>query len=315
MSHPIFSVILTTYKRTHLLPRAIRSVLGQTFRDFELIVVDDAGDLETAQVVHQFSDDRIILIRHDQNRGTAASRNTGIKASRGALITILDDDDEYYPIFLEKTNIFFQSAPSNTGFVWTGIRRVIDTPQGEVLWYERLWPPDIQPQEAAYIAATTIGSSFGLTMRRDCIGIAGLFNEAFRVCEDTEYLFRLVRRTGFATIPEILIKIHRHGNDQLTHQDNDRIRLDLHERILEENADFFDSYPKLYYIHARRLVELCYALKMNKKGRRILRRMWTRSPRRVSIFMDLVCYECFGVDSATYLTDSRIKRIIRNSVK
>jgi glycosyltransferase involved in cell wall biosynthesis len=310
MTNPVFSIIIPTYKRPLLLARAVRSVINQTFRDFECIVVDDAGDTGVAQIVRQFDDRRIVLIQHTSNKGTSAAYNTGIKASRGSLISILDDDDEYFPTLLEKTHLFFQNAPSRIGFVWTGVLGVEDAPDGETLRYERVWPADIQPKDAAYVAATTIGNGFGLTMRRGCVDAVGLYNESFRVCDDTEYLFRLAKRFDFATIPEILVKIHHHENGQLTHRDNDELRLELHERILTENADFVAPYPGLYDVHYRRVAEMSYSLNMRKKGRQILLKLAKNRPMRPSLLIDFVCYECSGVDAATVWGQSRIRKLL-----
>jgi len=310
MNDPLFSVITPTCGRPSLLQRAIRSVLSQTFRDFELIIVDDACDPETKQIVRLYADERISLIQHETSKGAAAAYNTGIKACRGRLISTLDDDDEYYPTFLERTNQFFQSAPSHIGFVWTGIRRVIDAPEGEVLWYEKVWPSVILPEEEAFLAATTIGNGFGLTVRRECVRTVGLYDETFSVCEDTEYLFRLARRFQFATIPEILVKIHRHGNGQLTHQKNDEVRLELYERLLRENTDFIEPHSKLFYVHFRCLAGMCYSLGAKPRARKILVTMWKKTRCRLSVFLDFVCFEWFGVDSETFWRQSRLKRRI-----
>ena len=310
MNLPAFSIIVTTYKRPQLLSRAMRSVINQTFRDFECIVVDDADNVETAQIVKQFNDKRIVLIQHKENKGAAAAYNTGIKASQGSLIAILDDDDEYYPAFLEKMHHLFQVAPSRVGFAWAGIRRVMDMPEGEILLYERVWPGKFQQREEAYIAATTIGNGFGLTIRRECLEAVGLYDEHFYVCEDTEHLFRLARSFDFATIPEVLVKIHHHDGSQLTHQDKDNLRLELHERILTENASFIASYPRLYDIHYRRLAQMSYSLKMKKKGRQILSKMWKRTPAHLSLSLDFICYEWSGVDAATAWGQSKVRKVL-----
>jgi glycosyltransferase involved in cell wall biosynthesis len=310
MKDPEFSIIITTYKRPHLLPRAIKSVLGQTYKDFECIVVDDACDDSTAQIVREFNDTRIELIQHAYNKGAAASYNTGIRAAQGSLISILDDDDEYYSTFLEKMHLLFQSAPSHIGFAWAGIRRVMDSSEGEALLYEKVWPAIIQPREAAYIAATTIGNGFGLTMKKECLLTVGLYNEAFSVCEDTEHLFRLTRSFEFATIPEILVKIHHHKDGQLTCQDKDGIRLTLHEKILDENADFIEPYPELFHVHFRRLAEICYALKMNKKGRKIIFKLWKPMPWRFFLLLDFFCYEWAGVDASRIWRNSRARKLL-----
>jgi PGF-CTERM protein len=92
---PRVSVILTTYNRTNLLPRAIDGVLRQAYRDWELLIVDDASEEDTAAVVDGYDDERIRLLAHDRNRGAAAARNTGIEHARGEYVAMLDDDDEW----------------------------------------------------------------------------------------------------------------------------------------------------------------------------------------------------------------------------
>lgn len=76
---PTVSVVIPTYNRAHLVSRAIQSVLNQTYQDFELIVVDDASTDNTEEVVKDFKDNRIRYIYHDENKGGAAARNTGVK--------------------------------------------------------------------------------------------------------------------------------------------------------------------------------------------------------------------------------------------
>ena len=74
---PIISVTIAAYKRAHLLPRAINSVLNQTYQNFELIIVDDCSPDNTKEVVKSFTDKRIIYHRHKKNKGYLAARNTG----------------------------------------------------------------------------------------------------------------------------------------------------------------------------------------------------------------------------------------------
>jgi glycosyltransferase involved in cell wall biosynthesis len=296
MTSPAFSIIIPTCGRPAMLRRALQSVVNQTFADFECVVVDDAGEPGAAATIQPFDDARITVVRHEQNRGAATAYNTGIKASRGGLICVLDDDDEYAPTFLEKTRAFFHTASVDIGFVWTGINEVRDTPEGEEVLGERIWPARFPSREEAYIEATTIGNGFGLTMRRRCLDDVGLYNEDFRVCVDTEHLFRLAAAVDFAAIPEALVTIHHHQNGQLTHRDKDQLRLALHERILSENADFLADYPNLAFVHYRRLAEICYALNLKRKGGNILLRLWQKSPCRISILVDWFLLTACGVD-------------------
>ncbi len=94
---PMVSVIIPTYNRAHVLGRAIRSVLDQTYQDFELIVVDDGSSDHTGEVVATFADPRIHYLRHEKNRGAAAARNTAIKTAQGEYIASLDSHDEWLP--------------------------------------------------------------------------------------------------------------------------------------------------------------------------------------------------------------------------
>lgn len=93
----LISAVINTYNRASLLPEAIKSVLNQTFSDFELIIVDDYSNDNTPDVVNSFQDPRIRYIRHDENKGLAASRNTGLHHAQGKYIAYLDDDDQWLP--------------------------------------------------------------------------------------------------------------------------------------------------------------------------------------------------------------------------
>lgn len=101
-SMPLVSVVMPTFNRAMLFERALRSVLGQTYGNLEIIVVDDASSDNTADVVKAAQDDRIRYFRHDTNRGGSAARNTGIRAARGEYIAFLDDDDEWEPLKTEE---------------------------------------------------------------------------------------------------------------------------------------------------------------------------------------------------------------------
>ena len=94
---PIVTVITPTYNHSETLPRAIESVLDQTFEDFEYIVVDDASTDNTKSIVEPYDDDRIHYVRHEENKGGSAARNTGITKARGRYVAFLDADDEWLP--------------------------------------------------------------------------------------------------------------------------------------------------------------------------------------------------------------------------
>jgi tetratricopeptide (TPR) repeat protein len=97
----LVTVVIPTCNHAHFLPHAVRSVLAQTFTDWEAIIVDDGSTDNTTAVVVQFADSRIRYI-HQANRGLAAARNTGVVAARGDYLAFLDADDQWESTFLER---------------------------------------------------------------------------------------------------------------------------------------------------------------------------------------------------------------------
>lgn len=116
---PKISVILPTYNRASLLPRAIKSVLNQTFKDIELIIVNDASTDNTDEVVKSFNDERIVYIKHKENKRPFAAMNTGFDMMRGEYVIGLMDDDEFLPDALETiSNKFDELSPKGNKILW-----------------------------------------------------------------------------------------------------------------------------------------------------------------------------------------------------
>jgi len=142
-TNPKVSVVIPTHNRPELLKRAIKSVLNQTYQDFEIIVVDD-GDVSVEDVVKSFSNSRVKYIKHKiPHQGGSAARNTGIKASKGEYIAFLDDDDEWLPKKLEIQMKKFEKTGEDVGFCFSAVRNILDdreenseVPEGIANYYE-----------------------------------------------------------------------------------------------------------------------------------------------------------------------------------
>lgn len=107
------SIVMPSYNRADFLPRAIDSVLNQTFQDYELVIVDDGSTDGTKQVLkeYQAKSNKIRVITHKVNRGVSAARNTGNENARGKYIAVLDSDDFFYPNYLENVVPFMEKNP------------------------------------------------------------------------------------------------------------------------------------------------------------------------------------------------------------
>ena len=99
------SVIIPTYKRPHLIRRAVDSVLNQTYQNFEIVIIDDSPTDETEKIVKSINDNRIKYTRNKVRRNFSGAKNQGVEESSpdSEYVAFLDDDDEYLPQFLEKT--------------------------------------------------------------------------------------------------------------------------------------------------------------------------------------------------------------------
>ena len=112
-ARPFVSILIPTYNRAYCLDRSISSVLSQSFRDLELIIVDDGSTDGTAEMLKGYADERIRVVVHGNNRGVAAAKNTGLDNARGDWIGILDSDDEYLPGALERLVDRIKSIPED----------------------------------------------------------------------------------------------------------------------------------------------------------------------------------------------------------
>ncbi|RJP75610.1 MAG: glycosyltransferase family 2 protein [Desulfobacteraceae bacterium] len=113
MKNPVVTVVITTCNRSMLVPQAVLSVLEQSYTDFELIVVDDRSEDDTSAVIKDLLNGRqnVYYHRHQERKGLAAARNTGIRHAKGDYIAFLDDDDRWKPQCLEKRMAEIQRIP------------------------------------------------------------------------------------------------------------------------------------------------------------------------------------------------------------
>jgi len=110
---PLVSLIMATFNRAHTIARAIDSVLNQSYRNFELIIVDDGSTDNTSDLLMKYNDPRIRIFRHEKNRGETAAKNTGLKQIKGEWFTTFDSDDEMVPEAIEtmiKIPLYFDQT-------------------------------------------------------------------------------------------------------------------------------------------------------------------------------------------------------------
>ncbi len=188
---PIVSIILPTYNRADVLPRAIDSVLAQSFTDYELIIIDDGSEDATECVVKQYSDPRIRFLPATQNLGDAGARNRGIAQARGEWLAFQDSDDEWLPGKLQHHLDQAERIGPQYAVVAAGVVR--KTPAGEQLI---TWPMlgdnscgDVDfPRFLAYMKAYLQG----MLLRKSAVDACGGFETRLPVISDFHLCAQLV---------------------------------------------------------------------------------------------------------------------------
>lgn len=243
---PLVSVIIPTCNRSNLVERAIRSILAQTYADFELIIVDDASADDTRNAVVRFDDIRIQYIRHDRNRGGPAARNTGIRRARGKYIALLDDDDEWHTTKLEKQVNAFKEAANGVGFIYSGFE--VRDENGEVV---RTTLPALRGNlHMNLLRRNMIGGSSVPLIKRECFDKVGFFDESLTSCQDWDMWLRISSSYEFDFVPEILARVYFHG-DQISEDFSSLIP--GRSRMIEKHMDEFRKHPEILVIHLKRM--------------------------------------------------------------
>lgn len=98
---PLVSIVMATYNRALTIGRAVNSVLGQSYKNIELIIIDDGSTDNTIEILNNYNDPKIRLYRHETNKGVTAAKNSGLDQIKGQWFTILDSDDEATPDAIE----------------------------------------------------------------------------------------------------------------------------------------------------------------------------------------------------------------------
>jgi glycosyltransferase involved in cell wall biosynthesis len=205
---PTVSVIIPTHNRAALVGTALRSVLAQTFQDFEVLVVDDGSSDDTSELCRQFPDARIRWLRHDTARGGGAARNTGITHSRGQYIAFLDDDDEWFPEKLARQMEVMLASPPEVAGVYSGYL-IVDRATKRVRG--RMIPTRRGDLQAALLQSNPIGGSSSVLLKKSALERAGLFDERLPSFQDRDLWIRISREFHFDYVVEPLLNYYLHG--------------------------------------------------------------------------------------------------------
>lgn len=269
-STPLFSIVLPSYNRAHFLPRSIQSVLNQTEKDWELIVVDDGSTDDTAAVVHSFNDPRIHYV-YQENAERSAARNKGIAQSTGSWLCFLDSDDEFLPHHLAcfRTSIDKNAVPrllcsnmERDNGRQKSRRTLIDDQATNIL--KEIW--------TKFLVPTQICVHQSILSRHP-------FDPRFRLWEDTHLVLRIAAEHPVEALNEVSCIQHVHASSTIE-EGLSRVKMNevqqyitavsdlkLHPTVMQKLSiadirQYVDSKYRMYLYTARQNKQSGIALKI-----------------------------------------------------
>lgn len=208
---PRISVIMPNYNGARLISRSIDSVLGQTYGDLELLVVDDGSRDDSVAVVESCTDTRVKLLRQD-HQGVCAARNLGIKQARGRYIAFLDSDDTWAPHCLERLHDALTRMP-HAALAYCGWQNVgLEGGRGDPFI-----PPDYEiPDKLELWLRNCRWPIHAALTRTEALRAAGGFDPAFPTSEDFLLWLKIVTMYPIVRVPEVLAYYFHHGGPRAT---------------------------------------------------------------------------------------------------
>src|SRR5918996_3411722 len=216
------SVVIPTWNRAHLVCEAIDSALNQRPGDVEIIVVDDASNDDTTEVLTRIYGDRIRLLRLNQRLGAGAARNAGVALARAEFVGFLDSDDVWLPgkldaelhvfeqfpdaqaVVSDSQNFYEHQADTASRFAQNGLQAATS---GEVRWAREC--------DWLWTNSTNTVHACSVTVRREALARLGptLFAEDLDCCEDWEFQMRVCHLCRVVVLPKVLAHVRRFDDD------------------------------------------------------------------------------------------------------
>jgi glycosyltransferase involved in cell wall biosynthesis len=223
------------FNAAHHISRGIHSALAQTFRETELIVVDDGSTDDSLKILAQVKDPRLRVFTQ-AHKGVSAARNLGIREANGSYIAFLDADDTWHPCCLEKLYAAIEKDPSAV-LVYCGWQNVgLTGGQGKPYI-----PPDYEDGDKWVLLLKTCPWPIHAALsRREVVCAAGGFKEGLAIAEDYRLWLDMASRGRVVRVPEVLAYYHFHEGAQAT---KNRARAAYDQWSVQ--SEFLESHPEI----------------------------------------------------------------------
>lgn len=283
----LVSVIIPTYNRRHFLERAVKSVLDQSYRDIECIVVDDGSTDGTRDFLRSMSDWPVHAVYRDRPLGLSSARNSGLAVASGEYVSFLDDDDRLYEDAITTLVETIRDLSDSCGMVYTARRDVWES--GKTTRQQVL-----SGHVETYEATPNIGGPSCTLVRASVFEEIGDFDESFPAREDVDLWIRLLAQFSMVGIDQVLYERYHH-EDQLSEDVSKMI--EGQKRLLDKHGNSISNAAlSTEYV----LMAHAYALDGELgDARSALRAAVRTDPRNYAAYF-LYCSLLFGTKSYQY---------------
>ncbi|QIL40676.1 glycosyltransferase family 2 protein [Pedobacter sp. HDW13] len=200
-----FTCIVTCFNRENTIERAIKSILNQSYQNFEIIVVDDASQDQSTTVIDRISDKRLKIVRHKINKGQNAALNTGIASARYSYLAFLDSDDAWLPEYLYEMSRVYLENP----IIRFAYSNLVKGP---------VWTLGGEDKYAEVLNQGYLSSMITITAKKEAVIAAGGFDLKYKICQDDDFCFRMAKLFSFKVITKELAIVHGDENSMTRNQ-------------------------------------------------------------------------------------------------
>lgn len=261
---PRLSVLMSVRNGEGWVAEAVESVLGQTFSDFEFIVVNDGSTDRTGAILDGHGDPRLKVL-HEPRAGLTCSLNRALRLATAPLVARMDADDVALPERLARQLAFLEAHP-DVGLLGTGCHEI--SPLGEVL--RTIAPPRDDPTIRRALIRENPFVHSSVMMRREALEAAGPYDESLPVAQDYDLWLRMSRVTRMANLPEPLILRRLTPGRISSVRDTPRLRAEVAAKFRALRSGTYPLWCAVF------LVKPLCALALPPALRRVLRRAMFR---------------------------------------
>ena len=262
MKNPLVSVIIPVFNRAGTIGRAIKSCLSQDYGDLELLVVDDHSSDNTGEIIKGLRESRVRYIYHEQNRGPAAARNSGLRAARGEFIAFLDSDDEWLPEKISRQlAVFHQRSQSDPRLGLVFVNGGHEAEGHDFIQYTSSGTVYDPQRDNFYPLRVLICPPSAWLLPKRVVDDVGFFDERMYNWDDGDYLARVGYKYSIYFLNERLVVWHASPEHVNAMSPN---LIKGKELFLENNFDYLKQDREYLFKFYRALGKDAYAIDRQK---------------------------------------------------